>query len=118
MTTIVLRTANPLDIPPKELDDLAQAIRDLDPDYRVEVTSGDPRGVAVTWWEVIACSVPWDDLRSAAAGAVVAETISWLRRRFQKAPRRPKSVSILGPTGTVLKRVVLKTPDDESEELA
>jgi len=115
--TIIVHTKNPLDIPPAELDDLANSIRDLDSSYQVEITSGDPRGVAVTWWEVIQVHVPWEQLEGALAAALIDVIVHWVRNRFKKSPRRPKSATIYGPDEQVLKKIELKTPDADVDEL-
>ncbi len=60
--------------------------------------------------------MPWNDFRSAAAGALVAEVISFLRNRFKKEPKRPKVVAIFAPNGDVLRKIALKRPDEEPKD--
>lgn len=112
MVEINLHTPNPLDIPPTELGDLVATLRLISPDCDISVTAGDQRGAAVTWWEVIHVHLPWDNLSTAVAAAVAREAVVWLRERFAKDKRRPKSLTIFGPTGKPLKKILLKSEND------
>lgn len=110
---IVLHTVNPLDIPPEELFDLADLLRNICPECEVEVTSGDQRGVAVTLWEVVHLYIPWHDITVGVSSAVVTTVISFFRDRFKKEPKRPKAIPIFGPNGKIMKEVKLKDQEDE-----
>ncbi len=116
MPTITLRPRNPLDPTPDELEDLARAIQHLYSDYEVIVTTGERPRVGVSLWEVIECYVPWSDMTSAAAGALIAELHRWLRNRFEKVPGRPKSMVIYGPDGKVLKEIEMQSPEEGSRD--
>lgn len=120
MTThrILVRTGNPLVLPPEELEDLADAIRQLDTSYDVQTDIIEQKGYGVTWWEVINVILPWDVIISGATGAVITEFIHWARERFKKeqGTKRPKYVGILGPDGKVIRSVVLEGPDAEPED--
>jgi len=117
MAQIRLEPANPLDVRPEELEDLAETIQALDPSYEVRVSPGEAlRGVGVTWWEVVNCYVPWKEITGAAAAGVTATITDWLRERFKKEPTRPKVVTIYGPREQVLKTIALRGPDEEPQD--
>lgn len=113
MPTITLKPRNPLDPTPSELEGLAQAIQLRYPEDDVIVAGGERPHVGVTLWEVIECYVPWSDLSSAVAGALVAELVRWLRQRFEKTPGRPKDMVIYGPDVKVLKEIEMRGPAED-----
>ncbi len=115
MTTIRLRSRNPLDPPSGDLEDLAEHIRDLDSSYDVQIESGEPPRVGVSMVEVVECYVPWTVVSAAALRILEALLIDWLRKRFEKVPERPKSVVIYGPDERVLETVSLSGPDEEPQ---
>lgn len=144
MPKIVLQPANPLDLRPEELEDLAHAIRGIDSNYEVGIAGEeevDPRRRGVTWYEILTIWLP------AVSGdisllIIVGQAIAWARRRFQQQEadqiqrhqqelaqrlrrgrkpkphitRRPKYIRILGPNGEVLKVVLVKDPESEPED--
>lgn len=116
MPTITWKSRNPLDPTPDELEDLALDIQRLHPDYEVILMTGERPRVGVSLWEVIECYVPWSDMASAAAGALTAELVRWLRNRFEKLPGRPKSMVIYGPNGEVLKEIEMQSPEENSRD--
>jgi hypothetical protein len=116
VTTITLQARNPLDPRPEDLEDLAQSIRNLDADIKVVVAVREPPAkgvVGVTWVEVIECYVPWSDAKDVGVAALTIVITEWLRKRFIKVPKRPKSVTIYGPSGESLKQIKLESPTDQ-----
>ena len=123
---IVIYTANANDITLEEVEEIATAIRGLNPNFDVQVEAQQRTGYGVTWFEVLRISL----LAGAFArvGKVVAEglvkeivdiAVDWARKRFKKgrkrASRRPVYVAIYGPDG-VIKSVVIKNATDEPED--
>lgn len=120
MPKILLEAQNPLDIPPADLEPLAQAIRDVGQGYEVQIAEPvEQRGYGVTWWEVVLIYI-------GSRGAEVVLTnvvndlykvaVGWARARFQKEPGRPKYIAIRGPDGEILRSVEVRRPDAEPED--
>src|SRR5215216_2165985 len=120
MPQIILEPGNPLDLRPEKLEPLISAIRDLDSSYEVKIAYNEPRGYAVTWWEVLYIWLPW--VGTAAGGAAIAKivelVIEWAHNRFKADPerKRPRHVSIYGPDGKVIKSILITSDDQEPEE--
>jgi hypothetical protein len=115
VATITLRSKNPLDPRPDELEDLAQAIQRCDPELEVIIATGEPPQVGVSLWEVIEVYVEWSEITVPITVALIPELVSWMREGFKKMPGRPKSAYIYGPNGEVLRTIELKGPDEEPE---
>jgi len=125
MQQILLQPVNPQDLRAEDLQDLADAIRQLDHDYEVKIAYHDQIGHRVTWVEALTIWLP-AVIDSAALAAIIAQSIAWARRRFKKEESeqaendnvqyRPKSVTILGPNGEVLKSIKIRNPNQELED--
>lgn len=146
MSEIVLQPANPLDLRPEDLEELAQDIREAATDYEVRIAGDeivDPRRRGVTWWEVLTVWLPAasDNL---GLVIVIAQAVAWARRRLKKeqaeqvrqheeelakrtrrrgrkpvarVSHRPKYIEILGPSGEVLKAVLIEDPENEPKDI-
>lgn len=116
MKKIVIEPKNPLSVKPEEVQELAEEIRSLYPSYEITVEGEGYSGYAVTFYEVINIWVI-----GPASGALILEitklSIKWARKRFSQKGKenRPKSITIYGPKGDVLKQIVLKNAIDEPE---
>lgn len=143
MARITIKPRNPFDFSEAELEDLAVALRELDPANEVQIQSGDeidPRRRAVTWDQILTIGLP-------AAVSVIelarytAQAIQWARRRLReqeieqrrkheeelanrqrrgRKPKvhisyRPQTVNILAPDGSVLSTVRVTDPESEPE---
>jgi hypothetical protein len=109
-----------------ELDELAQSIRGVAPEFTVRfAVPREQHGSAVTWWELVYIWLPWT--AAAAGGAVgpviakkiVDAAIEWAHTRFASKPnKRPKYVAIYGPDGKVIQSVLIKdetaAPEDRT----
>ncbi len=118
---IQLKPANPLDVEPGELVDLAEEIRKLDLGSEVEIPPPEyMKGAGVTWWEVVQIYVPWHDVQTAAVSIALTKigdaATSWMRQRFKRKPDRPKVVTIYSSKGKVLRTIALKTPNGEPKD--
>jgi len=126
--TIGINTPNPHDITPAEAEEIANAIRGLDPTWEVKVAVTERTSYGITWFEI---------LRIGLAGAAFAEkealkeaakkiadiVVAWARERFRrKKPAvnpRPTYVQIYGPHGTVVSQVIRNAtdePEDRTEQ--
>jgi hypothetical protein len=120
MPQIILEPGNPLDLRPEELEPLISAIRDLDSSYDVKIAYDEPRGYAVTWWEVLHVWLPW--VGAAAGGAAITKIvellIEWSYNRFKQEPerKRPKHIPIYGYNGKVVKSITIMSDDQEPED--
>jgi hypothetical protein len=117
----------------EDLEDLVQAIRELDPSYEVQLAYYDQIGHRVTFWEVVTVWLPTVS-DNAALVLLISQAIAWANRRFKKEEEeqtqdlaededskpqtkyRPKSITILGPDGNVLKSIVVHAPNEEPED--
>ena len=119
MQQVILEPQNPRDLQRDELEELAQAIRDLDIGLEVcFAEEREHRGYGVTYWEVLYISL---SVGAAVGGKVVDKildvAIDWARKRFsRKSSRRPKYVAIYGPDGKVLRSVLLAEEMAEPED--
>jgi hypothetical protein len=144
MPKIILEPRNPLDVRPEDLEDLAEAVRNIDPSYEVEILPKEVDGLeprfGVTFWEVIQIISYTAD--AAAVAALAKAAVDWARHRFKKqeaeqtrrheerlaeykrrGPKpkvhithRPKYVEIYGPDGKVVKAVLIERPESEPED--
>lgn len=125
MQTILLQPVNPQDLQAEDLRDLADAIRKLDHGYEVQIAYYDQIGHRVTWEEALTIWLPVA-ANVATVGAIVAQFIAWAHQRCKKEESeqvenervqyRPKSVTILGPDGNVLKNITIRNPNQEPED--
>jgi hypothetical protein len=114
---IIVRTMSPNDITMEEAEQIAQAIRDLNPNSPVRVKAHLREGVGVTWFEIVSITLSagaWATkvLAEDAAKEIAKRAVDWARKRFKgrkKDSKRPVYVPIYGPDGEVLKSVVIKT---------
>lgn len=134
MPQVLIQPGNPLALEARDLEDLIGAIADLDSTYEVKVVSRDQVGHQVTLWEVLTIWLP-DVLNNPETyESLMRVAIGWVYQRFEKkqkeqnaqaasdsksespTPYRPKSVTILGPNGEVLKSVVVRSPHEDPED--
>lgn len=93
---IIIRPRHPRDPASEIIEELALDLRKIAQEENAEVVvhcTASP-GHQVSPWETILVWLPWDDIAKAAVGAVIATITGWLRRRHQKAPDRPKAVTL------------------------
>ena len=107
MKQFLLEPGNPLTQSEEVLKPIIQAVQDIDPTYQVGLAYRDQRGYGVTWWEVLHIWIPWATLGGVAAKKIVELAIDWAYGRLKrdKPKNRPRSVTIYGPQGQVLKKV-------------
>lgn len=112
---IVIQPGNPLDLKAKQLSPLFKAIQKSDPECEVEYSVKEQRGFGVTWWEVLYVWVPWGVISSAIAKKIVEVLADWAHRRIkgERKGSRPRSVTIYGPDGKVLKKIEVGRFDKE-----
>jgi len=122
--TIGINTPNPHDITPAEAEEIAEAIRGLDPKYDAKVSVTERTDYGITWFEVLRIALAGGAFVGRKAAEEVAKkimdiVIAWARERFKrKRPvvrPRPVYVAIYGPDG-VLKSVTIKNATDEPED--
>jgi hypothetical protein len=115
MSQILLEPGNPLDLRDEKLAPLITALRDLDSSYEVRLGYNDQRGYGVTWWEVLHIWIPWTAIGGAAAKKIVELAIDWAHHRMKgdEPNNRPRSVSIYGPDGQILKQVRVDSSGQE-----
>ena len=113
LNTVIIRARK--DVPAEEMEEIAQAIRRLDPDCDVQVDITERTGYGVTWFKVLQIVLEGSKYAGTAAAGAAAKKIAeaiidWARAQFTKS-KRPVSFSIIyGPHGEVLKSVIVK-PD-------
>lgn len=117
---ILIQPQNRLDMPPSELEPLAEALRPHGLGQEVRILPGyEQRGYGHTGSEVVTIWVPWGDLVEpavrASLGAIGAAAIRWARERFATSPKH-KYVLLRGPSGEVLQSVMLTNADAEPED--
>jgi len=116
MSKIVIQAKNPLDVLPDEIEELAEAIRITCPRCKVQVKANGYKGYAVTWYEVVEIAVI-SGVTQEVIRYISKAAIDWARERFkQKQPGRPKSITIFGPKGKVLKSFTVKNATEEIED--
>lgn len=122
--TIGINTPNPNDIKPAEAEEIANAIRGLNPAWNVTVTVTERTGYGVTWFEVLRIALTGGafvgkEALKEAAKKIADLVVAWARERFKrKKPAvrpRPVYVKIYGPDGTVISQVI-KNATDEPED--
>ena len=115
---------NPNDITAEEAEQVAQIIRDLNPNCPVKVKAHLREGTGVTFFEILSITLSagaWATklLAEDAAKEIAKRALDWARERFRgrrKGSTRPVYVPIYGPNGEVLKSVVIKNATDEPED--
>jgi hypothetical protein len=121
---IDINTPNPHDITPAEAEEIAEAIRRLNPTYEVTVTVTERTGYGITWFEILRISLAGGafagkEAMKEAAKKVADIVVEWARERFKREKPavnpRPIYVAIYGPDGTVISRVI-KNATDEPED--
>jgi hypothetical protein len=120
MKQIILEPKNPGDINPEELEDLAKAIRSLNPNHDVQVRNGEGyTGYGITWYEILTI---WLFLKidEQLIEQVIKLSIEWARQRFNKKGNvirpRPTYIKLYGPNGKFLKSIVMNNATDEPED--
>src|SRR5438045_1651427 len=83
MQQIILQPGNPLELRPEELEDLAQAIRELHPNYEVRIEYQEQVGRGVTWWEVLTIWLPTVS-GDISLLLLIGQAVAWARRRFKQ----------------------------------
>lgn len=108
----------------KEAQELAELIRTLNPEYRVDVsTSPEQIGKGIIYYEIVYI---WIVAGSAIfvgkfvekfAEELAKIAVQWARDRFKKKGKGfPTCIDIYGPNGKVIKSVVVKGDTQEVEE--
>ena len=120
MLQIIVEPNNPLDLKPEELKDFAQKLASLDSGYDVQIAGEGYAAPAVTLWEVVTIWLPL--VETTVLTFLVTKTceyfFAWAKERFKKDPlKRPKSATLLGPDGRVIKVVVVKDSSNEPEDI-
>jgi hypothetical protein len=121
---IIVRTMNPSDITMEEAEQVAQAIRALNPNCEVRVRAHLTEGKGITWFEILSITLgagAWATklLAEDTAKEIAKRAVDWARERFKgrrSNSRRPVYIPIYGPDGQVLKSVVVKNATDEPED--
>lgn len=136
MPQILIQPGNPYDLQAEDLEDLVEAIREIYPDNEIRLAYNDQVGHQVTLYEVVTVWIPAAS-DNAALLLLVGQAVAWAIRRFRGEEQeqndqgdetqaseidiqykyRPKSITILGPTGEVLKSLVVHSPHDEPEDI-
>jgi hypothetical protein len=117
---ILIQPQNRLDMPPSELEPLAEAVRPHGLGEEVRILPGyEQRGYGHTGSEVVTIWLPWGDPAEPAIRASVEAigdaAIRWARGRFATSPKH-KYVLLRGPSGGVLRSVMLTSADAEPED--
>ena len=120
MDQVTIRSRNPLRITLNEAEELAQAVRPLAPDIKVEVEAEEQQQgtYGVTFFQIIEIVLP----TAAIVGQELVQEITkagieWARARFKrKKTGNPVYIPIYGPDGEILKSVVVKNATDEPED--
>ena len=113
MKRIIIRAKYPRDLTVKELDILAEDLRSAFPEDQVNIDdSPDENRVMAQLPEIVKIVLP------AAGGALVKTVldiaVAWAKRRFSiKKHKRPKTITIVGPSGKVLSQVSIADPISE-----
>lgn len=116
MKKIVIEPKNPLDVKPEDLQELAEEIHSLCPGYDIKIEGKGYTGYGLTWGEIVNF---W--IAAPVSGLLIEQiiklAIKWARKRFTQKGRekRPKSITIYGPKGNILKTIVLHNATDEPE---
>jgi hypothetical protein len=108
----------------KEAQELAELIRTLNPEYKVDaVTSPEQRGRGVVpieilyVWLITGSTIFVGKLIEKLAEEIAKIAVQWARDRFRKKGRAfPTSINIYGPNGKILKSVFLKDATQEAED--
>jgi hypothetical protein len=118
--TILLESNNPLDVTPRDLDELARQIELTNERLLVEIGYDRQYGAGVTGHEVLIFWVPnADTLRDGLYVAAIQAALAWLKSRFKRrhSERRTKILMIYSSsTGDEL--VTWIVTDEESEPVA
>jgi hypothetical protein len=126
MPRVVVRPKDSRDVLPAELEPLAQELRealaDVAPSLEVHIDADeDEHRVGVTFIEVV--HIALEGLGGVASLVAIKDAVSgvcarWMQRRsVQKNDRRPRSVSIYGPDGRIIRRVELEGAEDEPKQV-
>ena len=118
MKQITIKPNNPNVVKPEDAEELANAIKNLHPDYDVNVLSKELLGTGVTLWEVVEIAIV-SELTRGLVKHIIKLATNWARERFKKQGvyASPKYFRIYGPNDKPLKAFVLKTPDSKPEDL-
>jgi hypothetical protein len=125
MTEILIRSANPFDFEPEELEGLANLLREHEPSLDIRVDSQHERGYGVTPYEVIQLIATTGDAAVVlAAGArAVNRSIKWARERWLKdkdshpgESPRPRVIEVLDGDGHVLTKITIDVPDGDPRQ--
>ncbi len=119
----LLVPANPLDLPPEDLEPLAIAIRG-DHALAADVGVVPQRGYGVTWWEVLYIYLGTKGLDALTGHAfqllldgITEKAKQWYRgRRDSKDNKRPFYLRILDEQGRVLRALEIR-PDGSTEDV-
>ncbi len=118
MSEILIEPGNPLSLRREELEPLIAAIESCDASYNVRLAYNEQRGYGVTWWEVLHVWIPWATIGGAAAKKITEVLIDWARHKLEgkASGKRPRSVTIHGPTGKILKKIDVDSKGEEKIE--
>ena len=108
MPSLLIETANPLDLPPTALADLAAELREIVPGGTVEVVGREVRrgALGVTWYEVIMVWGP----TAITYGGVVLALLKWARAGARRSPGRPRHVTVYDTSGKLIGAFLIRDP--------
>ncbi|MER8116464.1 hypothetical protein [Streptomyces sp. NPDC094031] len=120
--TVTVRAANPYDFDSAELEEVAQIIRAAASELDVQVMERSERGYGVNAGETL--DLLLNTTITSAISIAMPALVAWARARWKhereehpELPPRQRSVRIIyGPTGEVLRSVVVDLPDGEPSE--
>jgi hypothetical protein len=119
---IVVRTANPNDITLDETEDIAVAIRALNLGPTVRAVGQERTGYGVTLYEVLRIAVAFGAGKAfteEAAKKIADVVVGWARKRFlEKGTKRAVYVSIYGPDGVVVSKVIKDATHEPEDRTA
>jgi hypothetical protein len=122
---LLIRPGNPYDFEDGGLQTLADEIRAADTDIVIDIDPRSERGYGVTPWEVVEIVATIGGAAEAVrlTAKSVSVAVAWMRRRWQKdcgehagQPPRPRSVLLLLPDRTLLRKISIDLPDGEPTE--
>ncbi len=106
---------------PDRLEDIEDLINRLRQSYvSSELAYAPPGGAGVTWWEVLGIYVGshvTDALIGDLVSKLVDGTVDWIRAKARRSrdndkAMRPQSITIYGPDGKPLKKILGKSEDE------
>jgi hypothetical protein len=114
--TVLLETANPFDLSPDELLDLAESLAAQVPTASFEVGYEDQHGAGGPWAQVLYVWIHIEFARQVGYDVMVDVCKDWLQEKFQLAhgKRRPKVLNIID-RDTGLTVLSVRVDDEDSD---